>query len=298
MADPLYKRMTAFLLEVGINDQAHTGKTYIGHLLAVHRLLEAQGCGTDACRASLFHSVYGTEQFQGFKLPLERRDEVRAIIGERAERLAYLNCAMDRASFDAALARSEPPYAFRDRLSGGEVALDRADFDDLCRVHLYDWLEQVPRSRYGYAYRRAAYRRIAERLGTDAVAAYDRVFAGEPKTADAVIAIDAAALPWEERFNEKLGRVLYRKNLITDPDTGMEVRLVRYPAGVINVRHKHPCAHGMYVLEGKLVTHAGTFGPGCFVWFPEGTVMEHGASAEGDVTVVFITNKPFEIHYL
>jgi hypothetical protein len=25
--------------------------------------------------------------------------------------------------------------------------------------------------------------------------------------------------------------------------------------------------------------------------------MEHGASAEGDVTVVFITNKPFEIHY-
>ena len=57
-----------------------------------------------------------------------------------------------------------------------------------------------------------------------------------------LIAIDTAALPWEERFNEKLGRALYRKNLITDPDTGMEVRLVRYPAGVINVRHTHPCA--------------------------------------------------------
>jgi hypothetical protein len=25
----------------------------------------------------------------------------------------------------------------------------------------------------------------------------------------------------------------------------------------------------MYVLEGKMVTHAGTFGPGTFVWFPE-----------------------------
>ena len=96
-----------------------------------------------------------------------------------------------------------------------------------------------------------------------------------------VIAIDTAALPWEERFNEKLGRALYRKDLITDPDTGMEVRLVRYPAGVINVRHTHPCAHGMYVLEGTLVTHAGRYGPGCFVWFPEGTVMEHGASADG-----------------
>ena len=53
-----------------------------------------------------------------------------------------------------------------------------------------------------------------------------------------------------------------------------------------------------YVLEGTLVTHKGRFGPGCFVWFPEGEVMEHGASAEGDVVVVFITNKPFRIDYV
>src|ERR1700683_5389714 len=71
---------------------------------------------------------------------------------------------------------------------------------------------------------------------------------GQSMDAQSLIAIDTAALPWEERFNDKLGRALYRKNLITDPDTGMEVRLVRYPAGVINVRHPHPCAHGMYVL--------------------------------------------------
>lgn len=110
-------------------------------------------------------------------------------------------------------------------------------------------------------------------------------------------AIDANALPWEERYSEALQKTLYRKNLVTDEDTGMEVRLVRYPAGVINKLHTHPCAHGMYVLEGSLVTHRGTYGPGHFVWFPEGEVMEHGATAETDVTVVFITNKPFEIHY-
>jgi hypothetical protein len=34
------------------------------------------------------------------------------------------------------------------------------------------------------------------------------------------------------------------------------------------------------------------------VWFPEGMEMEHGASADGDVTVLFITNKPFEIYYV
>jgi len=54
----------------------------------------------------------------------------------------------------------------------------------------------------------------------------------------------------------------------------------------------------MYVLEGKLVTHVGTFGPGMFVWFPEGEVMEHGASSEGDVKVLFVTNKPFRIDYV
>jgi ethanolamine utilization protein EutQ (cupin superfamily) len=53
----------------------------------------------------------------------------------------------------------------------------------------------------------------------------------------------------------------------------------------------------MYVLEGTLVTHEGRFGPGSFVWFPEDETMEHGASTEQDVTVLFITNKPFEIRY-
>jgi quercetin dioxygenase-like cupin family protein len=112
-----------------------------------------------------------------------------------------------------------------------------------------------------------------------------------------LVSIDTAALPWEERYNEFLGKTLYRKNLITDPETGMEIRIVKYPAGVINKLHTHPCAHGMYVLEGTLVTHAGQFGQGNFIWFPEGETMEHGATAEQDVVVLFITNKPFEIHY-
>jgi quercetin dioxygenase-like cupin family protein len=112
-----------------------------------------------------------------------------------------------------------------------------------------------------------------------------------------ITALDTNSLAWEERFNEKIARALYRKNLFEDPDTGMEIRLVRYPASIINPMHTHPCAHGMYVLEGTLVTHQGRFGVGSFVWFPEGETMEHGASAEQDVVVLFITNKPFEIHY-
>jgi hypothetical protein len=41
----------------------------------------------------------------------------------------------------------------------------------------------------------------------------------------------------------------------------------------------------------------GSFGPGSFVWFPEGMEMEHGATQDNDVTMLFITNKPFDIIY-
>ncbi len=104
------------------------------------------------------------------------------LIGDRAEHLAYLNCAMDRSSFDLALERDAEPFRFTDRITNEEVRLSRPDFDDLCRVHLFDWLEQVPRSRE-WGYRRAAYRRMAERLGRSALEAYDRVFAAETTVA-------------------------------------------------------------------------------------------------------------------
>ena len=112
-----------------------------------------------------------------------------------------------------------------------------------------------------------------------------------------MIAIDTTTMPWEERYQAALGKSNFRKLLLQDPDTGMEIRLVRYPAGFTTTWHTHPCAHGMYVLEGTLVTHAGSYGPGAFVWFPEGMLMEHGATAHTDVMVVFITNKKFDIRF-
>jgi quercetin dioxygenase-like cupin family protein len=113
-----------------------------------------------------------------------------------------------------------------------------------------------------------------------------------------MIAVRPEDMEWEERPNAALGRSNYRKILHVDPDTGMRVNLTRYPAGFMTPRHDHPCAHGMYVLEGILKTHQGLFYPGEFVWFPEGSAAEHGATEDSDVTVLFITNKPFSINYL
>src|SRR5258708_6274669 len=94
-----FKRLTDYLVWLGTASVAHTKDNFLAHLIGVYRYMEARGCTEELCRAGMFHSIYGTESFQGFKLPVERRPEVRDLIGERAERLAYLNCAMDRASF-------------------------------------------------------------------------------------------------------------------------------------------------------------------------------------------------------
>ena len=111
-------------------------------------------------------------------------------------------------------------------------------------------------------------------------------------------AIDTHTLPWEERINPNLPAAIFRKVLHTDTETGVFFQLVRYPRGVINPSHTHPCAHAIFVLEGTLVTHRSSYGPGTFIWFPEGEVMEHGAGAEGDVTVLLVSNKPFSINYV
>jgi anti-sigma factor ChrR (cupin superfamily) len=61
---------------------------------------------------------------------------------------------------------------------------------------------------------------------------------------------------------------------------------------------RHPCARGVYVLEGTLSTHQGRYPAGSFAWFPEGGIMEHGATQAEDCTFLFITNKPFDIHFV
>src|SRR5262245_9034000 len=162
--DPNYRPMIDFLRSLGTAEVPHSGeKGVLAHLVSVFRDLEAWGCDRDVCRAGLFHSIYGTELFRRWSLPLARRADVQALIGQRAEWIAFVNCLMDRSTFDS-LVDSQGPYSIRNRETGETLELSREDYDDLVRVHLCDWLEQVARSnRWGY--RREAYGRVARRLG-------------------------------------------------------------------------------------------------------------------------------------
>ena len=115
---------------------------------------------------------------------------------------------------------------------------------------------------------------------------------------DQLQSFDSNAMPWGELYIDQLKLGVPLKAFISDPDTGMSVQMIKYAAGFTNPWHRHNCAHGIYVLEGTLKTHEGTFGPGSFVWFPEGGVMQHGATQDEDCTFLFITNKAFDIHFV
>jgi anti-sigma factor ChrR (cupin superfamily) len=112
-----------------------------------------------------------------------------------------------------------------------------------------------------------------------------------------VAAIDTGKAQWQKFPIPQIHAELDCLPLVDDPDTGMQVLKMVYRAGFTNPWHTHPCAHGIYVLEGTLSTHQGDYGPGTFVWFPEGGRMHHGATTAGDCTFLFITNKPFDITY-
>ena len=110
--------------------------------------------------------------------------------------------------------------------------------------------------------------------------------------------VDTLSEAWQDFPLPAINAHLEFIPLLNDPETGVLVAKIVYRAGFTNTWHTHPCGHGIYVLDGTLNTHQGTFGPGSFVWFPEGGTMEHGATEDADCTFLFITNKAFDIHHV
>ena len=174
-----FKELTRWFQDTGADSVPHTEKGYLAHAIGVYNDLKAWDLGEEFARAGLFHSIYGTQQFQGFTLPVERRDEVRGMIGEYWERLCFLNCFMLRESLYSQWDAVQEIYPITHRVTGETMEVDRKTYDDLCTLHLCDWLEQVERSNI-WNHQRKAFRNLAERLGGVALTSYDDVFAREP----------------------------------------------------------------------------------------------------------------------
>ena len=79
----------------------HTGSAaFDEHLKGVQAVLRYWGAPTHLTHAGLFHSIYGTEGFQGFALPLSERPAIQTLIGSKAEKLCFVFCMVDRSTLD------------------------------------------------------------------------------------------------------------------------------------------------------------------------------------------------------
>ena len=194
---------------------AHNGEeSFDDHLVGVQSVLRAWGAPEHITDAALFHSIYGTEGFQGFSLPLSQRKDIADLIGARAERLAWIFCMVDRLTVDETVLDPSKPLVFRARPELGAFAMplkSRAEWLDFLSLSLADWLEQVEgastkriespvggivwKEGEAWGYRRDAYKAMSVILQNEGDAwvskaapkMYAAVFANEPAASRNVV---------------------------------------------------------------------------------------------------------------
>lgn len=131
---------SALMDRLGVGEIQHnSNELLLPHLRGTSELLRAWGARDALCDAGLFHSIYGTEFFRTQTLSPERREEVRAVIGEEAEALVWLWCFGRRDTM---------PPEFRsviDRRNGREIPLGEVQGIDLLNLWIADAVEQLPR---------------------------------------------------------------------------------------------------------------------------------------------------------
>jgi hypothetical protein len=166
----------------------HTGTSaFDEHLKGVQSVLRYWGAPSYTQKAGVFHSIYGTEGFQGFALPLSERAAIQQLIGLQAEQLSFWFCMVDRTTLDQSVLDWVEPLdsskifllRARPELGRFELVLNKEEWLDFVELTLADWLEQVegaasaPSSLFlwktgeAYAYRRDAYSKMSHVLSVE-----------------------------------------------------------------------------------------------------------------------------------
>lgn len=167
----------------------HTGAAaFDEHLKGVQALLRGWKAPPHLTKAGLFHSIYGTEGFQGFSLSLEERKNIQEIIGEQAEYLCWIFCMVDRYSVDQTVfawqnetinTTTQFVFQARPELGRFDIVLDKETWLDFIELTLADWMEQVEGAALtpsdifhwnkgeAYSYRRLAYRKMSQILAAE-----------------------------------------------------------------------------------------------------------------------------------
>ena len=158
----------SLLRRLGYSQLVHDSHVpFMSHLVGTARLLRSWGERPSLCDAGLFHSVYGTEYFEP-DAPADR-DEVREVIGEDAEAIAWVWCAIRRDTIDLS---DSPPTA--EQRAGGSIRLSEQMAADIATLWAADTVEQIGRmapSERGFA---DGLDRVLHLAGRPARAAVDR----------------------------------------------------------------------------------------------------------------------------
>ena len=120
-----------FLISIGTGNVPHVkrGSLY-DHLVRVADILDGWSMGSVTTYAGMCHSLYSTEFFKTAILTIDKRNDLRELIGKDAEELVYLFCSMKRST----LSCDGDEYFFEDLYSGGKVTLTKEKFVSLVHI--------------------------------------------------------------------------------------------------------------------------------------------------------------------
>lgn len=80
-----------------------------------------------------------------------------------------------------------------------------------------------------------------------------------------------------------------------DDSSGAEHYLIRYPAGLTAMTHRHTAAHTIVVLDGALEANGQVVRAPAYCHFPAGEPMHHGPADGGGCLFIIIFDGPFDV---
>lgn len=167
----------ALLREAGCDEVRHVRVMLTEHLRATRDVIAGWGAPDAWCDAALFHAVYGTEELhpRNPKPPPDeaQRARVRAVIGEEAERLAWLFGSLDLVTFiDRAARGVAGPLPARRGVA--PVAITPEEERALANLVVANAVEQTDRRHRGHRRRTRSLVRLRRLLLPGALAALKR----------------------------------------------------------------------------------------------------------------------------
>ena len=123
-----------FLKDRGAHLCNHSGATLLEHLEGTRDILRKEGAPEYLQDAGLFHSVYGTAYYMPDEGISTSREDVKKIIGEQAEEIAYWFCVLQAT-------RRYEIVKFTGQLKEDLLWLDSANSTEIEESNMMTWSE-------------------------------------------------------------------------------------------------------------------------------------------------------------